>query len=384
LRLHAPLDPKTITLRSLLTHRHGISNPGPVFFRTALSGQHRPDQLIRLMAQHKPAAYGTAFGYTNIGYNLFGFALEKVLGKSWKDDLTSRILLPAGMNRASAYLSRVPTPLLAQPYSFDGVGYARLHYGKNDSNMHAAGGLVSSVSDLAKFLEIQMNEGRLDGRQVFPASVIADTHRSMVEQRGEAGAFLKHGYGLGWDLATYAGEEVIQHNGGFSAFNAHFSFMPKRRIGVIVMANESSLGGGAASSVVEYAYDRLLRRPGYAEKWEARLGELPRLVAGVRQRIASERERRATRPPAMNRPLGAYVGSFENEDWGRITTRSQGGRLVLTFGALRSQAEPQDPDKEVMRVQLVPPQGEAVSFGFQGDRAESLRYSGIVFRRVRR
>jgi len=383
LRLHAPLDPNAITLRSLLTHQHGISNPGPVFFRTALSGQHRPDQLIRLMAKHKPAAYGTAFGYTNIGYNLVGFALDGLFGRSWKDDLTSSVLLPADMRRTSPHFSRVEATLLAQPYFFDGAGYSRLHYAKNDTNMHAAGGLLSSAADLAKFLEIQMNEGRLDGRQVFPASVIAETHRSMVSQSAEAGAFSKHGYGLGWDLATYAGEEVIQHNGGFSAFNAQLSFMPKRRFGVVVMANEASMGGGAAAAVVEYAYDRLLRLPGLAEKWNARLTQLPDIIAATKQRIAAELTRRAARPKLMNRPLAAYAGNFENDDWGRITTRLQGGRLILTLGALRSEAEVQDPSKEMMRVELIPPQGEAVSFEFEGARAASIRYAGNVFRRVR-
>jgi CubicO group peptidase (beta-lactamase class C family) len=382
LRLHAPLDPNAITLRSLLTHQHGISNPGPVFFRTALSGQHRPNQLIRLMAKHKPAAYGTAFGYTNIGYNLVGFALDRTLGGSWKDDLTSSVLQPAGMRRTSPYFSRAKATLLAQPYSFDGAGYSRLHYAKNDTNMHAAGGLLSSAADLSKFLEIQIDAGRLDGRQVFPSSVIAATHRSMVSQRAEAGAFSKHGYGLGWDLATYAGEEVIQHNGGFSAFNAQLSFMPKRQFGVVVMANEAAMGGGAAAAVVEYVYDRLLKRPGLTEKWNSRLTQLPDIIAGTKQRIAAERTRRAARPKVMNRPLAAYAGNFENEDWGRITTQLEGGRLILTLGALRSEAEVQDPGKEMMRVELIPPRGEEVSFEFEGSRATSVRYSGVVFRRV--
>jgi hypothetical protein len=204
----------------------------------------------------------------------------------------------------------------------------------------------------------------------------------MAQQRDEAGAFTKHGYGLGWELARFSGEEVIQHHGGFSAFNSHVSFMPKQRIGVVVLANEASLGGGAASAVVEYAYDRLLEQPGFNKKWNVRLEELPRLVAGVKDRIAKDRDRRAARPTAMKRPLAAYAGNFENADWGRIATRIEDGRLILTLGALRSEAEVQDPEKEMMRVELIPPQGEAISFEFEKDQAKSLHYSGIKFHRV--
>jgi hypothetical protein len=142
------------------------------------------------------------------------------------------------------------------------------------------------------------------------------------------------------------------------------------------------MGGGAAAAVVEYVYDRLLNRPGLTEKWNSRLTQLPDIIAGTKQRTAAERTRRAARAKLMNRPLAAYAGNFENEDWGRITTQLEGGRLILTLGALRSEAEVQDPGKEMMRVELIPPRGEEVSFEFEGFRATSVRYSGIVFRRV--
>ena len=89
--LQAPLEPRKITLRQLLTHTHGIDNNGPVTFRLAYSGQHTPELLIDLLSEHGPASQGTDFRYTNLGYNVAGLAIDRLTGRSWKDVLAQEI-----------------------------------------------------------------------------------------------------------------------------------------------------------------------------------------------------------------------------------------------------------------------------------------------------
>src|SRR5688500_7092969 len=59
-RLQAPLSTDSMTLRSLLSHIHGIDNNGPIIFRTAYTGEHTNDQLLALLSAHPPAKTGRA------------------------------------------------------------------------------------------------------------------------------------------------------------------------------------------------------------------------------------------------------------------------------------------------------------------------------------
>lgn len=104
-RLLAPLSADSITLRSLLSHTHGIENDGPIVFRTAYTGEHTNDQLMALLGAHAAAKSGRAYDYGNIGYNVAALAMDVALGESWRDVLQRTIFEPLGMTRAASALS---------------------------------------------------------------------------------------------------------------------------------------------------------------------------------------------------------------------------------------------------------------------------------------
>jgi CubicO group peptidase (beta-lactamase class C family) len=142
LELRPPLDPSTITIRSLLTHTHGIENSGPVVVRLAYSGEYSGnDQLVRLLAVHRPAESGTEYRYGNIGPNVAALAMDAATGASWKDMLQRTLFTPLGMTSTSGYVSKFSRAQLATPYRTNGPGFVPLAYGKADANMHSAGGL---------------------------------------------------------------------------------------------------------------------------------------------------------------------------------------------------------------------------------------------------
>lgn len=382
LELQAPLSPDSITLRELLTHTHGIANDGPVVARTAFTGVHDPALLVRLMREHAPDERGGAFRYGNIGYNLASFALDRATGRSWKDVLAERVLGPAGMRHTTGYVSRVAAEDLAMPYVIADTGFERVHYAKVDGNMHAAGGLVSTAADMARWLEVNINDGLLDGRRVFPAEIMHEVHRTQVRHGDSLERWPRHGYGLGWQVGTWAGDTLLHHFGGFSGFDAHVSFMPARRAGVAVLVN-GARGGTLMDIVSQYVYDVLAGRVEPGARARELRGMIEQGMQEVQGRIATNRaERRARQDQALAHPLSAFTGTFEHPGFGRMEWRLEDGRLHAQLGAMESEAEIFDATENALRVELIPGSGSVARWTFEGDRAVRVKWNGITFERV--
>lgn len=382
-RLQEPLDPSKITLRDLLTHTHGISNDGPVTFRSAYSGAAPHDQMVELLYEHGEAEDGRTFLYSNIGYNVASLAMDEELGMSWKDVLAREIFEPLGMSHTTGYVSRVPHDELALPYSIEAVGFIERHYAKSDENMHAAGGLVTTAADLARWLEANLNDGRLDGEQVIPAEAIREAQRPQAEQDRDFMKFKRTGYGLGWNTGSYEGEPFVHHFGGFSGFHSHISFMPEHDVGVAVLANDAFLGSRMADVVARYIYDTLLAKEGVNEKYALELVEISDGAAEIRGQVAADRARRAARPQTLPHPLYAYAGVYENPAIGSVEFKVVGDGLEATMGPLWSAVEVYDHTKDALRVELSG-SGTVVVFEFgDGERATSLTAIGTQFTRVK-
>jgi CubicO group peptidase (beta-lactamase class C family) len=380
-KLQSPLSAENITLRNLLTHAHGIAE-GPIDFRMGLTGQGTRSELIALLAEHARSKGGSEFEYSNRGYQIASLALESKLNKSWKDLVQGTVLDPLGMKNTNTYLSRVKTDQLATPYHTGSGDYLRLYYAKADANMHAAGGIVTTAEDLAKWLLVNIDNGKLDGRQVFPSAVVAETHRLQVEQDTPFSWVRRYGYGLGWNIGSYEGETLIHHHGGFSAFYSHVSFMPKHRLGVAVLTNELVLGDAMAENVAQYVYDTLLDLPGTKFRWTKRLATTPQYAQRGRDSIAAERARRATRQKPLPFPLEAYAGVYESAQGGRMEWRVQNGKLSVSIGPLFSEAEVYDAAKNELRIEIQPGRGSVVAFEISGNQVVGVNFGNMKFKRV--
>lgn len=372
----------SVTLRHLLSHTHGIANSGPVVWRTAFTGEHTNAQLKGLLQYHGPNEKGRSFEYTNLGYNIAGLLIDDVTGKRWQDVLEQTVMKPAGMLNTTAYISRFDSAQLAMPYSLEPNGIKRLYYAKRDANMQAAGGLVSNAADLARWLEIQINRGKLDGKQVFPADVIAETQRIQAPVSGGSGAYRALGYSLGWNVGELYGDTVYQHGGGFSTFRTLIAFSPKQKVGLAVMATQSHVGGLAVDVISDFAFERALN-PQWRAQAESLLQALPARVQRARDAVAADRARRAQRPQDLPRPLTAYTGSFEHLLRGSMLWTVRDGHLWVQMGALQSVAEVFNASENKLRAEPEPGSGEIFTFNFEDNRAVSVVYSGATYRRVR-
>ncbi len=380
LRLPPERPADSVTLRQLLTHTMGFSNEA-VVVRTAYTGEHTPTQLVELL--RGSTVTDRAFHYDNLGYVVASLAMDRVTGRPWQRLLDSLLFRPLGMRRTTAFMSEAERWGVAVPYwaGADSVP-RRLVQSKRDETMHAAGGVVSTAEDLAHWLEANLNEGRVDGRQAIDAGAIRESHRMQVRlpEPVTFGPFQRFGYGLGWYWGKYEEDTLLHHFGGYAGARAHVSFMPRHGLGVAVLLNASGPAADVADLIAISVYDILLAKPGAAARFDSRLAEAERRLADVKQAVARQRAERASRPSTLTHPLAEYFGAYRSEAMGTMRVREQDGRLRLALGPLEATADFYTRPESV-RVEFSPGSGEVVQF-FVSARADSLEYDRYVFRRV--
>jgi CubicO group peptidase (beta-lactamase class C family) len=96
--------------------------------------------------------------------------------------------------------------------------------------MQSAGGIFASISDIGRWLEMNMNDGKLDGKQVVPGDIVRAVHTGYTQTNRNIPPFLGNGeYGLGWQIGKYRDDKVIYHHGGFTGYRSHISYMPDKK-----------------------------------------------------------------------------------------------------------------------------------------------------------
>lgn len=275
-------------------------------------------------------------------------------GKKWQDVLDARLFTPLGMDRTTAYMSEARKRRIAAPYNMTDAGtMVLLPYGwKDDSMMHAAGGLVTTPADLAKWLKANLDEG--------PA--FAETHRQQVRTQRPGLLFNSNGYGFGWYQSDFHGERAIFHGGGFEGWRSVYSFLPERKIGAGVLTN-SGFSHSPAELISGYVYDRLMNVPGVEKTYADKLAEVRKRFDTVIANRIADAAARAQRPWKLQHPLSAYAGQYESPEFGTLTIEQRGNKLVASLGRLSGELQPfTEPDSA--RVELVPGTGEPLRFVF--------------------
>lgn len=375
-----------VKVRDLLSHTSGMEND-PVSFRVAYSGEHSPEKLIQLLDYTVANKAGRGnYQYTNFGYNLYAIILDKVSGKRWQDWLQDEIFQPLGMKRTTAYMSKAEKGKwqMAKPYRGIAKGDIReVYMTKKDNSMQSAGGLITTLDDAARWLEMQLNLGKLDGKQVLPKNLVENNQQSVVKTGENRDFFNPAEYGYGWSFSDFGGQKVLHHFGGFPGYMTHISFMPEKGIGVAVFVNEAVAGYRLMNLFAAYAYDWQLNTPGREEKYEKMKGELAGIIQQASERITADLANRAKREWRLDVPFSACNGTFSNDLFGTVTLKGSADKIEVSMGNLWCVATPYT-QPNTLRVELIPGAGEVVQLVF-GENKEltSIRYSDRVFEKVK-
>jgi len=153
------VDTKSITVRSLLNHTHGIDS-GIVVYKTAYFGYSgSTKELLDDFNKSSKIKTSKKFSYSNLGSVLAGMIVERVTGNTWKEEMKKRMFVPLGMTNTSAnvsdYVDSDIRPIVTVSKDNQIV---RSGFYKQDITMHAAGGILSTINDLSKWLQTNINQ----------------------------------------------------------------------------------------------------------------------------------------------------------------------------------------------------------------------------------
>jgi CubicO group peptidase (beta-lactamase class C family) len=216
----APAEWDDITIFNLLTHTSGIPNFTSFPEYPSWKGQPAAIETIVGYFSDVPLNFrpGSDMSYSNSGYVLLGFLIERITGQSYADFLRENVLSPLGMND-SGYDPDMDLSDGAKGYVLAGGELVLAPY-IDMTIPHAAGGLYSSVYDLLRW-----TQGLFGGDLLSAASMA----KFITPFRND--------YALGVEVKEVDGEIVIQHSGGIDGFTSHLSYYPERQITVVVLAN---------------------------------------------------------------------------------------------------------------------------------------------------
>lgn len=217
------------TIAQILNHTVGVqSYTGlPGFMDEASTGRaYTTEELIATFKDvPSPSKPGDEWRYNNSGYVLVGAVIEKVTGKPWHANVDERLAKPLGLKTIRYGLFESGMPGMASGYTLQEGKLApskRIHM----SVPHAAGALIGSVEDLAKW-NAALHHGKVVPQPLY-AKMIAKT----VLNDGKINP-----YGFGLSNRDVRGRAAIGHGGGIFGFNTDSIYLPKEDLFVAVFAN---------------------------------------------------------------------------------------------------------------------------------------------------
>jgi CubicO group peptidase (beta-lactamase class C family) len=244
-----------ITLRQLLSMSAGIDN-GP--YQSYGRGDDALGRYVASLAEI-PLIFepGTAFGYSNAGSNIAGFAAQRSQGKTWEALLAEKVLGPLGLEHAANF----PEDLLYHPVA---LGYQRADgaeprlvtsWGLTRSMAPAGGTFCASAGDLVRFARMFLDGGRsVEGKQVLSPAAVKTMHTPQVRlpARVTAQQWCPGPYWKQW-----GGETIYGHSGTNTSGSSMLLWIPARNLAIATIANVANQGYPLADRVFDTVFPEM-------------------------------------------------------------------------------------------------------------------------------
>ncbi|NHJ47547.1 MAG: serine hydrolase [Asgard group archaeon] len=321
-----------VTISDILSHRTGL--PSHDFVWMGFEPELTFMDKIKHLEVSKP--FRTSYQYSNVLYCSVAELIEKLSGKSFSKFVQERILNPLEMK--STFFSREDTRKTSDFALLYTIKEGKITevYDYDFKVVKGSGNINSTAEDMAKFLQFQLNKGKVNGLELISESNLTKTHQPSTIIRSallndlypEKRLVHYPSYAHGWNCESFRGQRLNYHGGSYKG-SCHIScFLPDQKIGIDILTNtrESYLGFLLHYHVIE----RLL---GFQQLDYVTLDE--KLYSFVRDDIKKRnqsREQNRIKNTKTSHPISDYTGKYHHPaytDFEFIQTKE---KLKAIFG----------------------------------------------------
>ncbi len=250
-----------ITARHLLRHAGGLANPIPVSWihRPEVPGPDPAEFLGGLLAKHPKLRFepGSRSSYSNLGTLILGAAIAQIEGAGFEAVAAKDVLEPLKM-AATGFTFPTDVPAATgyhpkrSPMRYLLPGWVRGSSSGRWMGLHrflldgaAYGGLVGTADDAARFLQMHLRDGEIDGTRLISAEAAVQMRQADLRGR-------RFDLGLGWFVPAkqrHADPPFVEHLGAGAGFFNVMRMYPTRGVGALVMGNATKYDIDAVASL---------------------------------------------------------------------------------------------------------------------------------------
>lgn len=327
----AMFDPwvtREITIRDMYAHRSGLPEHAGDLLEDL--GFTRAEILHRLRYQHPESSFRSHYAYTNFGMTEGGIAAAKAYGLGWEDASEQKLYRPLGMaSTSSRYADFVARTNKALGHVLaDGKWVQKF---KRDPDAQSpAGGVSSSVNDVAKWMRVQLANGKFDGKQIVNEKALAETHHPHMLTGFNPFTRLPTFYGLGWNVSyDPEGRLRLNHSGAFDLGAATYvHLVPDEQLGIVVLTNAYPLGIAEALGTI-FLDTALYGKP--TQDWLVVFKQVFSNPAATGTVLGFDYSKSpgSASPASKN---SAYLGRYTNDYFGDVSVVEKNGGLAIVQG----------------------------------------------------
>lgn len=314
-----------VTIADMFAHRSGLPDHAGEGLEDL--GFDRAEVISRL--RFEPLSpFRISFGYTNYGLTAGAVAAANAEGVSWDVLANEKLFKPLGMTstsyRFADYEARANRAWL---HVQNAHGWEPGTF--NDDEASPAGGASSSVLDMAKWMILQLDEGRYNGKQIIARAPLAEMQRPQIlkDPKDLNGYPSFNGLGV---AVTYdvLGQMRLSHSGALEQGAAtSYVLLPSQKLGIIVLTN--AFPKGEPEAICEMFYD-LVELGHYQRDWPAFYSSAYNELTA--QLLSTLNGQKPPEHPAPARPNEVYVGTYASDMYGPATISAHDNGLRLTLG----------------------------------------------------
>jgi CubicO group peptidase (beta-lactamase class C family) len=326
--MYDPWVTREITIRDLYAHRSGLPEHAGDLLEDL--GYDRAQVLYRLRFQKPDSSFRTHYAYTNFGLTEAGVAAARAYGLEWEDASEQKLYKRLGMNATSSrFRDFMARPNKALGHVLVDGNWVHKFQRKPDAQS-PAGGVSSSVNDMAKWIRLKIANGKFGGEPIVAEEALVQMDYPHMLTGFNPLTGLPTFYGLGMNVSyDQEGRARLNHSGGFAlGAGTHINLVPSEQLGIVVLTNAYPVGiaEGLGFTFVDLAlYGKL------TYNWLAHFKKVFSDPAAIGTVVGTD----YSKPPAS--PLAAlnsdaYVGAYANDFFGDIEIVAKDRGLAIVAG----------------------------------------------------